>query len=877
MDVKSTFLYGTIEEEVHVSQPLGFEDPTFPDKVYKVEKALYGLHQAPRAWYETLSTYLIENGFRRGAIDKTLFIKKIKNDILLVQVYVDDIIFGSTKKSLSTEFEQLMHKRFQMSSMGELTFFLGLQVEQRADGIFLSQDKYVYDILQKFGYSSMKSVSTPIETHKPLTKDENGADVDVYLYRSMIRSLKYLTSFRPDIMFAVYACSRYQVQPKASYMHAVKRIFRYLKGQPTLGLLYPKDSPLDLIAYSDSDYAGASLDRKSTTRGYQFLGCRLVSWQCKKQTIVANSTTEAEYIAASNCCAQNLVSHSKTKHIEIRYHFIRDCYEKRLIEMAKIHTDNNVADLLTKAFNVTRFKYLIASIVFRKSMDLRMNGRCASDFSHSWVALHSDNKEYIVTEAYVRSKLQLANATGINNLPDADIYEGLTTLGCSTRSRSFDKQEPEIPQSQEPTFTTGPDEVTTTRLGVDVKGATTTTSGLDAWLDSGNIHESLLRSHDTPLHEGHTSGSVEDSEKLQELMVLVPELESKVNNLEKELKETKQTLGGAILTLVKKVKSLEVALKRKNKKAVISDFEDEEIEAYTSGEEQVEDISPTTLEAARTLSKVASQKAKEDISTSREEINSGFEDFSTGCLEVNTGTKPVSAPSRIPSPVKGHREGKAPMTEEENEEAARQIHLDALLAERIAKEEELSEQQKKRKVEVQEAAQYYTEENWDTIREKLESNAELVKILQGESVTGEDFAKRIVEMINQKKKLYAEQKAKAKRSKPMTRAQQRDTNEEARKKKKQIARKGIHIDKSAQEEEREAFVKDNVKDASSESEEGIDAIPTAMKPPKFYRLVMKKYGKNRPEEMYDSVLWGDLKTMYDPPLSEDAIWSLPHQ
>nr|GEW87246.1 retrovirus-related Pol polyprotein from transposon TNT 1-94 [Tanacetum cinerariifolium] len=248
MDVKSAFLYGTIEEEAYVSQPSGFVDPEFPDRVYKVEKALYGLHQAPRAWYETLSTYLLDNRFRRGTIDKTFFIKQIKNDILLIQVYVDDIIFGSTKRSLSTEFEQLMHKRFQMSSMGELTFFLGLQ-----------------------------SASTPMETHKPLSNDAARTDVDVYLYR-------------------------FQVQPKVSHMHAVKRIFRYLKGQPTLGLWYPKDLPLELIAYSDSDYVGASLDRKSTTRGCQFLGSRLISWQCKKQTIVANSTTESEHIAASNCC-----------------------------------------------------------------------------------------------------------------------------------------------------------------------------------------------------------------------------------------------------------------------------------------------------------------------------------------------------------------------------------------------------------------------------------------------------------------------------------------------------------------------------------------------------------------------------------------------
>ncbi|GJW86756.1 putative ribonuclease H-like domain-containing protein [Tanacetum coccineum] len=204
MDVKSAFLYGTIEEEVYVCQPPSFEDPHFPDKVYKVEKALYGLHQAPRAWYETLSTYLIENGFRRGTIDKTLFIKKDKGDILLVQVYVDDIIFGSTKKSLCDEFKGLMHKRFQMSSIGELTFFLGLQVQQKKDGIFISQDKYVAEILKKFDFATVKTASTPMEPNKALVKDEEADNVDVHLYRSMIGSLMYLTASRPDIMFAMY-------------------------------------------------------------------------------------------------------------------------------------------------------------------------------------------------------------------------------------------------------------------------------------------------------------------------------------------------------------------------------------------------------------------------------------------------------------------------------------------------------------------------------------------------------------------------------------------------------------------------------------------------------------------------------------------------
>ncbi|GJW61604.1 putative ribonuclease H-like domain-containing protein [Tanacetum coccineum] len=269
MDVKSAFLYGKIEEEVYVCQPPRFEDPDFPDRVYKVEKAPYGLHEAPRAWYETLSTYLLDNGFQRGKIDKTLFIKMDKGDILLVQVYVDDIIFGSIKKSLCTDFEKIMHKKFQMSSMGELTFFLGLQVKQMEDVIFISQDKYVTEILKKFGFSDVKTASTPIETHKPLLKEADGEDVDEHMYRSMIGSLMYLTSSRPDIMFAVCACARFQVNPKSSHLHTVKRIFRYLKGQHKLGLWYPKDSPFDLVAYTDSDYAGASLDRKSTTGGCQ--------------------------------------------------------------------------------------------------------------------------------------------------------------------------------------------------------------------------------------------------------------------------------------------------------------------------------------------------------------------------------------------------------------------------------------------------------------------------------------------------------------------------------------------------------------------------------------------------------------------------------
>ncbi|GKD00229.1 putative ribonuclease H-like domain-containing protein, partial [Tanacetum coccineum] len=274
MDVKSSFLYGKIEEEVYVCQTLGFEDPNDPNKVYKVVKALYHLHQAPRAWYETLAKYLLDNGFHRGKIDQNLFIKKQKGDILL------------------------------MSSMGELTFFLGLQVKQKEDGIFISHDKYVAEILRKFSFTDVRTASTPMDTTKLLLKDSDGDDVDVHLYRSMIGSLMYLTSSRPDIIFAICACTRFKVSPKVLHLHAVKMIFRYLKGQPKLGLWYHRDSSFDLVAYSDSDYAGASLDKKSTTGGCQFLGCRLISWQCKKQTMVATSSTKAEHVAAASCCGQ---------------------------------------------------------------------------------------------------------------------------------------------------------------------------------------------------------------------------------------------------------------------------------------------------------------------------------------------------------------------------------------------------------------------------------------------------------------------------------------------------------------------------------------------------------------------------------------------
>ncbi|GJT93563.1 hypothetical protein Tco_1082408 [Tanacetum coccineum] len=283
--------------------------------------------------------------------------------------------------------------------------------------------RYVKDMLTKFDMESVRTATTPYEAAKTKLKDETDPPVNVHLYRSMIGSLMYLTASRPDIMFAVSACSRHQVTPLTSHLNAVKKIFKYLKGQPKLGLWYPKDSPFQLEAYSDSDYAGSHGDRKSTTGGCQFLGRRLISWQCKKQTIVATSSTEAEYVAAASCCAQvlwiqnqlldygfnfmntkifidnqsticivkNPVFHQRTKHIEIRHHFIRDANEKNLIQVLKIHTDDNVADLLTKAFDRPRFEYLVVHIGMVNPSFVN----CGEDFFSSESESDDDMENYI--------------------------------------------------------------------------------------------------------------------------------------------------------------------------------------------------------------------------------------------------------------------------------------------------------------------------------------------------------------------------------------------------------------------------------------------------------------------------------------------------
>ncbi|GKA87413.1 putative ribonuclease H-like domain-containing protein, partial [Tanacetum coccineum] len=315
MDVKIAFLYGKIEEEVYVCQPPGFEDLDFPDRVYKVEKALYGLHQAPRAWYETLSTYLLDNGFQRGKIDKTLFIKRDK----------------------------------------------GLQEKQKIDGIFISQDKYVTEILKKFGFTNVKKARTPMETQKLLLKDEDGEEVDVYLYRSMIGSLMYLTSSRPDIM--------------------------YLKGQPKLGLWYPKDSPFDLVAYTDSDYVGASLDRKSITRDMLI----------RMELSYAGDSNVNVLMALTYCCWEKLM-----------------LLGINLLLLGKVNAARHNLQLLVNA--TTKVKTVNGEVQLQ---DL-VNG-----------------KKIIVTKAFVRRDLQLNDEEGMDCLPNATIFEERTRMGYEKLSQKL--------------------------------------------------------------------------------------------------------------------------------------------------------------------------------------------------------------------------------------------------------------------------------------------------------------------------------------------------------------------------------------------------------------------------------------------------------
>ncbi|GJT67883.1 putative ribonuclease H-like domain-containing protein [Tanacetum coccineum] len=578
MDVKSAFLYGQIEEEVYVCQPPGFEDPDHPNKVYKVVKALYGLQSSTRYVYDTLANYLLCNGFERGKIDQTLFIKRHKGHILLVQIYVDDIIFGSTKKELCDEFEKLMKDKFQMSSMGELTFFLGLQVQQKKKGIFISQDKYVHEILRKFNYSDVKSASTLTDLEKPLVQDGDAADVDEHLYRSMIGSLMYLIASRPDIMFAVCACARFQVSPKSSHLLVVKRIFRYLKGKPSLGLWYSKDSPLELVAYTDSDYAGATQDRKSTTGGCEYLAAAIAvnsfggllkllltdNWE----DVLIMTTIDGHYTVYS--LKESLRT---TSMLDVRWgsfspqwRFLFNIFfiGLRQEDCLGSQFSSNIATAVICSFNFASY----AENIFQQH-------------SKTYPVPSLSNKVFNnmkrPTKGYSGQEVALFPTM-------LDVTEPSTSPSRITSSPS-PSPSPSPQHSPEPSPQHSPEHTT---------AAPTQPS-------PGAEHH-FPTPYDSPLHVVHSHGSDEGSLKLNELTNLVTKLSDRIGVLEDDLRKTKKTYSSAFTKLILRVKKLE-SLDQDAKQG-----EKARIKASTETEPFIQEVTPTEVIQDQGSSKKGSAK-----------------------------------------------------------------------------------------------------------------------------------------------------------------------------------------------------------------------------------------------------------------------------
>ncbi|GJU82237.1 putative ribonuclease H-like domain-containing protein [Tanacetum coccineum] len=791
-----------IDEEVYVTQPKGFEDPYFPKHVYKVMKALYGLHQAPRAWYARLSTFLLRHNYRRGTIDKTLFIKKNSRDIILVQVYVDDIIFRSTKKTWCDEFEVLMKGEFETSAMGELTIFLGLQVKQKSDGIFISQDKYVQDMLKKFDIESVRTTTTPYEDSKPKSKDEPDDAINVYLYRSMIGSLMYLTASRSNIMFAVSACSRHQVTLLTSHLNVVKKIFKYLKGQPKLGLWYPRDSPFVLEAYSDSDYAGSHGDRKSTTGGCQFLGRRLISWQCKKQTIMATSSTEAEYVAAANCCGQ-FWSTALLRAPELGppailamidrtpYTITKDTVRSQL----QLGDDGGIEDLPISdiylgmdnlgyptegklTFYKNKFLQIILGIATRNPKQYHVLKLSSKLFANMRLNFEGDHMPLLA------AMLPLAQAA------IADVGTGEVALDVPhTIPETIQETRPEPDQSQE-RITTPLRPTTSDHIPPVVEQGHSSDPNIASFLGAhksdsdlftstnvadetlgGSFHTTSPRSTPVP-PVGPTSEGAKDLATLTALSSLVSELVLRVSTLESELK---------------------------SRKVVMSESDKEE--------EEVQDVDPLI----KLASVAAASDAHVDVSPGADippspplpidmsaGVSSGVSTGApTGPLTISPSSTIVPTSSSVPaaitipagsgttpeipsSPVRDARKGKGVAVEEPtptNDKTFKQLEVeilgweaaqilqaqelvdfekqraeslmdDANLARQMSQDFEMTEDQRKRHQEVLASVANYSDAAWDIILASLQENPDLTSIIFRVEFTDDDFAARMVELVN---------------------------------------------------------------------------------------------------------------------------------
>ena len=390
-DVKSAFLNGELVEEVYVSQPEGFIVPGKEEHVYRLKKALYGLKQAPRAWYSKIDSYFVENGFERSKSEPNLYLKRQgKNDLLIICLYVDDMIYMGSSSFLINEFKACMKKKFEMSDLGLLHFFLGLEVKQVEDGVFVSQRKYAVDLLKKFNMLNCKVVATPMNSNEKLQAEDGTERADARRFKSLVGGLIYLTHTRPDIAFAVGVISRFMHCPSKQHLGAAKRLLRYIARTYDFGIWYGHVQEFKLVGYTDSDWAGCLEDRKSTS-GYMFsLGSGAVCWSSKKQAVTALSSSEAEYTAATSSACQavwlrriladinqeheeptviycdnkaaiamtkNPAYHGRTKHVDIRVHFIRDLVVEGKVVLQYCNTNEQVADVLTKALSRDKHVY----------------------------------------------------------------------------------------------------------------------------------------------------------------------------------------------------------------------------------------------------------------------------------------------------------------------------------------------------------------------------------------------------------------------------------------------------------------------------------------------------------------------------------------
>lgn len=401
LDVNNAFLQGTLHDDVYMAQPPGFISKDHPHHICKLKKAIYGLKQAPRAWYNELRTYLLCLGFANSVADASLFIFNSQGTKFFLLVYVDDIIVTGNNQGILQDVITKLATRFSLKDLGDLSYFLGVEVIHQPNGLFLKQERYILDLLAKVGMADANSISTPMSTTTTLTKESGDLLISPTEYRMIIGSLQYLSLTRPDVAFSVNKLSQFMHSPRTTHWSALKRLLRYVKGTLSQGILIRQDTPLDLHGFSDADWAGNRDDYTSTTGYLMYLGASPISWSSRKQKTVARSSTEAEYkaLADSSCevlwitsllnelgvklskqpvlycdnmgaksLSANPVFHSRMKHIALSYHFVRQQVQTGLLRVAFVSTDDQLADVLTKPLLRARFQTMLFKLGLSNSV-----------------------------------------------------------------------------------------------------------------------------------------------------------------------------------------------------------------------------------------------------------------------------------------------------------------------------------------------------------------------------------------------------------------------------------------------------------------------------------------------------------------------------